>query len=482
MRHAARAAVLVVAAATLLVLAAAAALAGPADGSHAAAEEAFVEKINAERAAEGLDGLAVDVQLTRVARGWTGQMHRTDELRHNPDYANQIDGPWQRLGENVGYTIRTGASEETLVSRLHTAFMDSPGHRRNVLGDWTHVGVGVSVTDRNKMWVTVNFMRSPDSTESARVRDAVTTSRGLFATHGEGGSLTPAADGSEPAEHVVVGRADLFADSLAGSGLAGGDGPVLLTDGPRGHDGQPVLHPAVRTEIDRVLGGSGTVYLLGGEAAVSPRVADELAAGGYTVERLSGEDRIATAVAVAEEVAARNGGPDEVLLATSRDWADAVAGGAYAARSGTVVLLTDRDRLDARVARFLADYAPGQVWALGGTAALAERVVAAADAERAWGADRAATSVAIAEQVWQRNGEGSGGDFLLVEGHADRGWSDALTHAPHAAVDDAPQLLVSDPVPASVQGYLEHVGPSLALRGTGGVTAGTLDSLVDATR
>jgi uncharacterized protein YkwD len=147
----------------LLVLAAAALLLTPlpvdASSQWGSSEERFVEKINAERRARGLNSLAVDVELRRVARGWTDRMAREDRLYHNPNMRNEVQRNWQRLGENVGFTVAPGISHHDLVDRLHRAFMNSPGHAANVRGDWTAVGVGVRVTSSNKMWVTVNFMK-----------------------------------------------------------------------------------------------------------------------------------------------------------------------------------------------------------------------------------------------------------------------------------------------------------------------------------
>lgn len=412
-------------------------------GEHAVSEESFLDKINEERSSQGLDPLVVDVETTRVARGWTAEMASSDTLKHNPSYSRQIKADWSRLGENVGYSRLSGASEEDLVKRLHRAFMNSDGHRRNILGDWTQVGIGVTVTSANQMWVTVNFMKAPVPDEST-LNTAVRASQEHFA--------------EAQAGHVVLGRADVFADSLAGASLAGTDGPILLTSAPRSHDPSPVLHPRVRAEIDRVLGGSGTVYLLGGERAVSPRVADELARGDYEVERLSGEDRVATALAIAEEVATQHGDTGEVLLATAGDWPDAVTGGAYAAHEGVPVLLTGPEALDPRVETFLRDKRPDRVWGLGGPAALSDQLLLAAGADRVGGRDRHETSIAIAEQLWQRTESSPGTGFLSINGLVSTGWADALAQAPLSASSAQPQLLVSETVPASVASYLTSLG------------------------
>ena len=65
-------------------------------------------------------------------------------------------------------------------------------------------------------------------------------------------------------------------------------GPLLLT-------ATAALDPAVSAEIRRVLAPGGTVYLLGGTAALTPAVANAVAALGFPVVRIAGADRFATA-------------------------------------------------------------------------------------------------------------------------------------------------------------------------------------------
>jgi hypothetical protein len=57
---------------------------------------------------------------------------------------------WSQLGENVG---RGGT-----VSSLHQAFMNSPGHRANILGEYNYVGIGTG-TKEGVLYVTVVFMQ-----------------------------------------------------------------------------------------------------------------------------------------------------------------------------------------------------------------------------------------------------------------------------------------------------------------------------------
>ncbi|HUH07804.1 MAG TPA: cell wall-binding repeat-containing protein [Egibacteraceae bacterium] len=417
--------------------------------SFASSEESFVEKINAERRAAGLSNLVVNTQLTRIARGWTAAMASVDEMSHNPDLASQVKGDWQAVGENVGYTMKTGASTAELVDRLHVAFMDSPGHKANILGNYNQVGVGATITSSGKMWVTVNFMRAPTVPAWRPIYEAVSVSRKVFGDAGAGGVQ---------ASYVVLGRSDLFADSLAGAGLAGAQAPLLLTPGGSAIDPDPVLHPAAQAEIDRALGGKGLVYLLGGPTAVSSRIEADLNASGYATKRLAGASRVETSVRVAEEVIARRGATGEVLLSRSDEWADAVTGGAYAAHSGSPVVLTNRESLHPAVISFLAKTNPSRRWALGGKAALSDELVKQAGASRVAGADRAATSVAVARQLWGRTEAADGDDYVSTPGYSSDGWAYALAYAPYSASRSGPQLLVGDQVPADVAAYLAGLG------------------------
>ena len=432
-------------------------LAGSASAAtYAGAEERLVAEINRSRAQSGLPTLAVDVQLTRVARDWTEVMVQRDSMEHNPRLGEVVKGDWTRLGENIGWTQKSPATQDELVDRLNAAFMASPKHKDNVLGDWNSVGVGVVTTSGGKMWATVNFMKSSAVRPAGgQIAEAAAVSRSVFAAAGTSG---------RNATHAVVGRAEVFADTLGGAALAGDRAPVLFTSGPTSEDPQPVLSPTARAEIDRVLGGKGTVYLLGGASAVSDRVAHELAADGYDVRRLSGPTRIETSVRVAREVLERRGSTGEVLIARADDWADAVTGGAYAASTGSPVLLTGGDTLHPAVAAFLDDVSPRKRWALGGTAALSDRVVAAADAKRIAGPERTATGVAVAKELWGRTEAHSGDAFSVAPGFSADGWAYALAYAPWAAANAGPQILVGDSVSPAVEEMLSGLGYSGSVR------------------
>lgn len=419
--------------------------------SQAEAEVSLAGELNRARTEAGLAPLTVEVQLTGVARRWSEQMAAGDRLAHNPDYASQITGDWQRVGENVGFAQDANAQVSGLIATLHTSFMNSQGHKDNILGDYDHVGVGAVLTDAGKLWVTVNFARLGTPPPVGALEEAAEVSSQEFAP--------------DSAPWVVLARSEVFADALSGSALAGTSAPILYTPGPRPGDPDPVLHPRTRAEIDRVLSQGGVVYLLGGTSALSDTTSVELARDGYQVRRLAGDTRVETSLRVAEEVVARHGAPAEVLLARSDDWADAVSGGAYAASAGIPVLLTGRKSLDPGVAAFLARTAPPRRIALGGPGALSDAVVSAAGAQRVAGPERTATSVAVARELWGRTTASPGDAFVIAPGFSDDGWAAALARVPESARRGAPELLVGDQPSGAVESYLASLSYSPSVAG-----------------
>lgn len=181
----------------------------------------------------------------------------------------------------------------------------------------------------------------------SRIETAVAASRDAFADGG--------------AEAVVLSRADEFADALTGGPLAVElGGPILLS----GSDG---LHPAAAAEIQRVLADGGTVHLLGGTAALSARVEEDVRALGVAVERHGGSDRFATAVAVADRIGDVSG----VVLADGGTFVDAVVAAPLAADRGAAVLLTDGDVVPDATRGWLDGHADLPVTAIGQGAASA---------------------------------------------------------------------------------------------------------------
>jgi uncharacterized protein YkwD len=113
-------------------------------------EKAFAADSNKVRDKLGKPKLQLDPQLSRAARLHTREMFKRDLLYHTPgDKLTRRVTNWSTLGENVG----VGYSVES----LQDAFLNSPGHRANILSSgFKYFGVGTVERD-GKLWVTVIF-------------------------------------------------------------------------------------------------------------------------------------------------------------------------------------------------------------------------------------------------------------------------------------------------------------------------------------
>ena len=122
-------------------------------GADSGTEDEFLAKINATRSAHGLEALQIEGGLRSHARSHTLGMMDAGLLYHSSSdelTAVGVEG-WERIGENVG----RGQSPTS----LHNAFMQSSGHRANILGDYNYVGIGTG-TRNGYLYVTVVFMKA----------------------------------------------------------------------------------------------------------------------------------------------------------------------------------------------------------------------------------------------------------------------------------------------------------------------------------
>lgn len=118
---------------------------------------ALYDLTNQARAAQGLAPLAADVRAGEIAQGWARQLAAQRTLVHNPalvaQISNQVTSDWRRIGENVGY-----APTATIVQN---AFLGSPGHLANILGDYNRVGIGAARDAYGTLWVVLDFINGP---------------------------------------------------------------------------------------------------------------------------------------------------------------------------------------------------------------------------------------------------------------------------------------------------------------------------------
>jgi putative cell wall-binding protein len=158
------------------------------------------------------------------------------------------------------------------------------------------------------------------------------------------------------------------------------------------------------------------IIVLGGPGAISDAAAATIA--GYATEygaRIGGATRYDTAAGVSAD--AFGSGAPVAYVVSGATFADAVSAGPAAARDGGPILLTDPATLSAPTAAELARLAPTRVVIVGGAGAVLPAVedairalLPAAAVERIAGADRYATSAAVAATF----APGSAAVFLAI--------------------------------------------------------------------
>lgn len=284
------------------------------------------------------------------------------------------------------------------------------------------------------------------------------------------------ADASYPAaDTVVLTTGEKLPDALSANPIAGAnDAPILLTL----TDSIPASTQAALTGIDPT-----NIIIVGGTAAVSQAVEDELKADGYTVTREAGTDRFKTAaevaleVGVAPDVDADGAGtqaamPTVALANGLTGLPDAVAASPMLHKFAVPLLLTGPDTLNEDAAAAIDALGAEQVLILGGTAAISSAIeqglqADGINAERLAGNDRWGTATAIADFELDFLG------FDAATTYIASGFSlaDALAGGPVASSTNSPIVLVSETsVPAPTSTWIEDnaadIDEIIALGGT----------------
>lgn len=279
-------------------------------------------------------------------------------------------------------------------SRWEEAVVDSDFDNRNIA--WTRTLTQDEITER----LNAHLDETEDAETVGEVRAIDTPD-----PRGEGGRVgVPGRDGSD----------------YGGVEIVGDDGEATIS----GWDFTTAL------ELTAPNGLRSELFTV--EALLDP---DEM------LPRLAGEDRIETAIAIAEDGWDT---ADEVLLASSADFPDALAAGVLAAERDAPLLLSAPDALRDDVVAALTDLEPERVTLLGGEMALdatvkdaAGQAVPEAEIDRLGGDERDETAAKIAAEA-----RPDGAEEVAVAVADD--FPDALAAAALAASSDRVPTLLTD--------------------------------------
>jgi uncharacterized protein YkwD len=111
-------------------------VAGTACDPYSAPQERTRELINVSRDNHGRNRLPMSIHAARKAQAWAEELARCRCLKHSRLAAGMPAG-WKGIAENVGYGTPGGN-----LMQVHRAFLNSSGHRANIMGRWNVVGTG----------------------------------------------------------------------------------------------------------------------------------------------------------------------------------------------------------------------------------------------------------------------------------------------------------------------------------------------------
>ncbi|MEX0790783.1 MAG: CAP domain-containing protein [Actinomycetota bacterium] len=148
--------------ALILMLGTSAAAAEPRTDEEASAEQQFIALANSSRSQSGLGSFSPSSAWVEHARNHSEQMSVSNSIFHDSNLSAEAGsiGCWKRVGENVGRGYSVGA--------IHSALMNSPTHRANLLGDFDGLGVGVEIAPDGMVYVTQRFLKSCSAPAPAR--------------------------------------------------------------------------------------------------------------------------------------------------------------------------------------------------------------------------------------------------------------------------------------------------------------------------
>lgn len=123
-------------------------------------ENEVIRLVNVQRAKNGLPALTANWELSRVARYKSQDMINKNYFSHqSPTYGSPFNMmetfgiKYSAAGENIAMGQQTPAE-------VMTAWMNSPGHRNNILSpSYTQLGVGLAKNSSGKAYWTQMFIK-----------------------------------------------------------------------------------------------------------------------------------------------------------------------------------------------------------------------------------------------------------------------------------------------------------------------------------
>ena len=242
-------------------------------------------------------------------------------------------------------------------------------------------------------------------------------------------------DGWNSAETVILVNDGAIADALTATPLAfAKNAPILLTS-------KNGLSAQVKAEIKRL--DAKNVILIGGNTVLPASIEKELKELGLKPDRIKGDTREETALAIAKRLDAISDVSEIAVVNGTKGLADAVSVAAAAAERHMPILLANPKKGLSASEKFIKDEAIKASYLIGGTTVLQNKMVSSLPGKkRLEGSNRNDTNAKVIETFYKGKElknvyvakDGRGGDSQLI---------DALAVGVLAAKNASPVLIAS---------------------------------------
>lgn len=264
------------------------------------------------------------------------------------------------------------------------------------------------------------------------------------------------------ADNVVIASGLDYPDALCAAPLAKvKSAPIILTDKNALSSSQ--LDQLTKLKVKNA-------FIIGGTGVITSNVEMQLKALGINCTRFAGSDRYETSAKIAEQLTTDKG----VMVASGKNFPDALSVAAIAAAKGMPILLSSNDKLPDSIKAYLTNKEIPISYIIGGTGALGNNVeTSLVNPKRLYGADRYKTNINVIKEF---ENSLNLDNIYIASGN---NFPDALSGSVLASNSNAPIVLVDKILSAETLDFLkaQNVKNVNVLGGIGAVTQFVEDTL-----
>lgn len=374
--------------------------------------------VNSERTAQGLSELKMDAALLEAA------MQRAAEISILFEHTRPNGEPCVSVMPSASKRAENIAAGQYSAGSVMNSWMSSNGHKANILGEFSSVGIGCFVQNGCYHWVQLFSSNAPKTaavSENKTVTASVKTSSDFQANYTLGAS----------SKEILIGETAVCSLKMS----TGFFDIALLPSSADWSSSDPSV-----AEVDKngviTAKGSGTARITSNLCGVETSI-EITAHSVLEYVRLGGSDRVDTAVKISQKGWTK---ADNVILASGVGFADALAGVPLAYALNAPILLTNGTKLESNVVEQIKALGVKNIYILGGVSAVsgpieAQLTLAGYRVTRLWGEDRYATAIEIAKTLGKITG---GSDTVFFTRGSN--YPDALSISAVAALTGSPIL------------------------------------------